>query len=252
MLGPVIGPRTRLVLMGGPERLSYDANTSRRQPAHQSPSTAVLRAWRPVTPPAPYGYRRKSAADCSETALSYVIGSDAREGSGLKFEDYVAEHATGLTRLAYVLCRNADAAEDLVQTVLVTVYRRWRRVSAADNPPAYVRKMLVNAHIDASRRRRAAEVPIDERHDLADPAPNQQRVESRDELRGLLATLPEQARTILILRYYLDLSDPDIAATLGIREASVRSAASRALANLRAKTTPDTAAQLVLRKGTPS
>ena len=152
----------------------------------------------------------------------------------MSFEDYVADRGRALVRLAYVLTGDAQRAEDLSQAALTDAYRHWRRVAAAGNPDAYVRRMLVNAHLDWHRRRSSTELPADlsahEPSAEADPADG---VVSRDELRQALSTLAPRARTVLVLRYYADLDDSAIAEAMAISPGAVRATASRALAALR-------------------
>ena len=152
----------------------------------------------------------------------------------MEFEDYVAEKGQSLLRLAYVLTRDAQLAEDLTQTALADAYRHWRKVTAARHPDAYVRRMLVNAHLSWHRRRSSTERPSDltarEPGLDADPADG---VVSRDQIRLLVATLAPRARTVLVLRYYADLDDAAIAEVMGVSASAVRATASRALASLR-------------------
>lgn len=152
----------------------------------------------------------------------------------MKFEDYVTEQGPSLLRLAYVLTSDAHRAEDLTQTVLADAYRHWRKVLAARHPDAYVRRMLVNAHLDWHRRRSSTERPTDlatwEPPGGPDPA---EGIASRDQLRQALATLAPRARTTLVLRYYADLDDSAIAEAMGVSVSAVRATTSRALATLR-------------------
>jgi RNA polymerase sigma-70 factor (sigma-E family) len=152
----------------------------------------------------------------------------------VKFEDYVAQQGQSLLRLAYVLTTDGHRAEDLTQTVLAEAYRRWRTVVAARHPDAYVRRMLVNAHLDWHRRRSSTERPTDlatwDAAGVADPA---EAIASRDQLRQVLATLAPRARTALVLRYYADLDDAAIAEAMGVSISAVRATTSRALATLR-------------------
>ena len=152
----------------------------------------------------------------------------------MRFEDYVRERGQSLLRLAYVLTGDAHRAEDLTQTVLATAFRSWSKVESARYPDAYVRRMLVNSHLDWHRRRSSTELPTGDRElengsapDLADG------VASRDQLRQALAALSPRARTVLVLRYYSDLDDNSVAEVLGISSSAVRSTVSRSLATLR-------------------
>jgi RNA polymerase sigma-70 factor (sigma-E family) len=152
----------------------------------------------------------------------------------VEYEDYVAEKGQSLLRLAYVLTRDAQLAEDLTQTVLADAYRHWPKVTAARHSDAYVRRMLVNAHLSWHRRRSSTERPSDLtanepglEADLADS------VVSRDQIRQLVARLAPRARTVLVLRYYADLDDAAIAEAMGVSASAVRATASRALETLR-------------------
>ncbi len=153
----------------------------------------------------------------------------------MDFDDYVAARGPELLRFAYVLTTDAHRAEDLVQDVLIKVYRRWNRVQRSDNRDAYVHRMLVNA--DASWRRRLSnrEFPgaLDPLH-AGEVTPDPSEASAlRDDVLRRLRTLPRRARTVLVLRYYADHDDATIAEMLGIRPATVRALASRALTHLR-------------------
>lgn len=147
----------------------------------------------------------------------------------------MAQHGSDLLRLAFVLTGDAHLAEDVTQSALADAYRHWDRVSAAASPQAYVRRMVVNAHLSWRRRWWTRERPVEvvetDAVALSEPA---DEVVSRDELRRLLAELPRRSRTVLVLRYYADMNDYTIARTMGITESAVRATASRALAALRA------------------
>ena len=172
--------------------------------------------------------------------MQRIAGHDAstytRPGDGgpVRFEDYVSEHGQSLLGLAYVLAGDAHRAQDLTQTALADAYRHWRKVEAARNPDAYVRRILVNSHLNWHRRRSSTERPSDlsayEPVSQADPADG---VASRDQIRRLLTTLAPRARTVLVLRYYADLDDAAIGEALGVSASSVRATTSRALATLR-------------------
>ncbi len=150
----------------------------------------------------------------------------------MQFEDYVAARGQALLRFAFVLTRDADIAEDLVQTALAQAYRHWRKVGRAEYPDAYVRRILVNAHLGWRRRRSWGERPTGEDLDgfVLDHA---DAIVSQDAARRLLDHLSPRARTVLVLRYYADLDDQEIASMLGLAPSSVRATASRALAALR-------------------
>ncbi|WP_061292021.1 SigE family RNA polymerase sigma factor [Herbidospora cretacea] len=146
------------------------------------------------------------------------------------FERYVGQRSARLLRMAYLLCRDWATAEDLTQTALAKAWLAWRRVG--DNPDAYVYRILVNTHNTWWRRMWRREVPTDSLPDLSDPAVVDS-LDERDELRAALDGLPPKMRAVLVLRYFEDLSDAEIAVILGCAEGTVRSQASRALAKLR-------------------
>jgi RNA polymerase sigma-70 factor (sigma-E family) len=150
------------------------------------------------------------------------------------FEEFVEQEGQALLRLAFVLTGDRHLAEDLTQTVLVDVYRQWRKVVAASSPQAYVRRMLVNAHLSWRRRRWTTERPVEVNERDAGSAPDTAvQVAERDAMRARLAGLAPRARTVLVLRFYADLDDAAIAEAMGVSESSVRATASRALAALR-------------------
>lgn len=159
----------------------------------------------------------------------------------LGFEQYVIESRLRLFRFAVVLCGDGVLAGDLVADVLGRAFERWDQVSAAEDTHAYVRRMLVNEFISWKRRRiRTAPHPdIGQLADvraarlgMADPGPGERHAD-RAALLKELAQLPKRQRAAIVLRYYEDLSDEDIAVALDCRPGTVRSSISRGLATLR-------------------
>jgi RNA polymerase sigma-70 factor (sigma-E family) len=144
------------------------------------------------------------------------------------FEQFVVEVWPRLRRAAYLLCHQADEADDLVQTALASTYARWRHVRRQD-AYAYVRRAVVNAYLDGLRRRH----PVPVERDLDRPVPADDSVEARSELTELLAPLSPRERTIIVWRYYLDAPEAEVAERLGISTGTVKSTASRALARVR-------------------
>jgi RNA polymerase sigma-70 factor (sigma-E family) len=151
-------------------------------------------------------------------------------------EDYAEFYASvwaRLFRLAYAICGDVGAAEDAVQSALAKAYASWRRVRAAQVPEAYVRRMVVNEALGVRRRgwwrfERTGHLP-----EVQVAASAEQQVVDRSELwTGLLSLAPRQ-RAVLVLRYYEDLSEEQIAAALGCSRGTVKSQASDALAALR-------------------
>ena len=163
----------------------------------------------------------------------------------VRFEQYVIESRLRLFRFAVVLCGDTVLAGDLVTDVLGRAFERWHQVSAAEDTHAYVRRMLVNEFI-SWKRRRARTVPHPEidllvearaiRLGTAGPDPGDIHAE-RAALLDELTRLPKRQRAAIVLRYYEDLSDEDIAEALDCRPGTVRSSISRGLATLRITTT---------------
>jgi RNA polymerase sigma-70 factor (sigma-E family) len=156
----------------------------------------------------------------------------------MTFESFVAERGQSLVRLAFVLTGDWHLAEDLTQTALADAYRHWRAVTNAQSPEAYVRRVLVNAHLSWRRRRWTTERPAElgEAAGGVHPDPGE-ALAARDQMQALLAGLAPRARTVLVLRYYADLDDAAIAEAMGVGESTVRATASRALASLRGPAT---------------
>ena len=147
------------------------------------------------------------------------------------FELFVAGSLPALLRFGHVLTGNPLDAEDLVQEALAKSLRRWRRVRA-DDPGAYVRRVMVNTHLTQWRRWGARVRPGDAPEVVMDDG-RLRRGEEWDALRRALALLPARQRIVLALRYLEDLPDPVIAELLGCQPGTVRSLASRGLAALR-------------------
>jgi RNA polymerase sigma-70 factor (sigma-E family) len=149
------------------------------------------------------------------------------------FDDYVRERGQALLRFAYVLSGDAYLAEDIVQEVLARMHRRWDRVSTMQHAEAYVRTAIVRQFVSWRRRRSAGEAVLAEVPEPAGGVEPQQWVLARDQMWRLLAGLPRAQRAVLVLRFYCDLPDDEIAAHLGCGRSTVRSQAARALAKMR-------------------
>jgi RNA polymerase sigma-70 factor (sigma-E family) len=162
-----------------------------------------------------------------------LVGVEARSGA-LDFEAWVAEKGDALLRFAYVLTGDSSLAEDAVQDALTTACARWGRVSRADDPEAYVKRMVVNAHISWWRKFRRREAPVPDPVRTASAAPDgaSARAES-DAVWALCATLPDKQRAAVVLRFYEELSYAEIGALLHCAEATARSHVHRALAALK-------------------
>ncbi|CAM5726667.1 RNA polymerase OS=Streptomyces glaucescens OX=1907 GN=SGLAU_11485 PE=3 SV=1 [Streptomyces glaucescens] len=136
-------------------------------------------------------------------------------------------------RTAYLLTGDAHHAEDLTQTALAKVYRSWRRISRADNPEAYVRRMLVSCNSDRFRKRRVPEALTASPPERAGSDAAVAWVDERSSLLTALAGLPPRQRAVVVMRYWEDLSEAEVADVLACSPGTVKSQASKGLASLR-------------------
>ncbi|MEU4420690.1 SigE family RNA polymerase sigma factor [Actinoplanes sp. NPDC024001] len=157
----------------------------------------------------------------------------------MTFEQFAVARLPSLLRYAVVLTGDRDLAQDVVQEVLARTQVKWKRISDADSPEAYVRRMVLNEYLSwrrswAARHVHAAGerlVEIDDaRGGVRDHADG---VVEADALWNRLALLGRRQRAVLVLRYYEQLEDDAIADLLGCSPATVRSHASKALKTLR-------------------
>ena len=148
------------------------------------------------------------------------------------FSDYVLTRGTALLRMAIMLTGNRADAEDLVQAALAKTYRAWSKINDHAALDAYVRRAMVNTHISWWRRRRLEEFPTDELPDQA-VADHARDSDMAEVVRRALDRLPQRMRTAVMLRYFEDMTEPEIAAALGISLGTVKSTVSRAVAKLR-------------------
>lgn len=165
------------------------------------------------------------------------------------YVDFVAEHGPALQRLARGLVRSDADAGDLTQDVLAAALVHWARVSAADEPIAYVRRMMVNAATSWWRRPARREAPtasgelpgprsgpppafgsVVSDHHAGDHA---ETYAQRQEMLAALRSLPRRQRAVVVLRYYEGLDDTEIADLMRTSTSTVRSNAARGLAALR-------------------
>lgn len=149
------------------------------------------------------------------------------------YEEYVASRWPALYRTAYLLTASHADAEDLVQSALVKAYLSWPKVAAAASPDAYMRRILTNTFLSGRRLLRVT------RERLVDEAPETPVAPPTSEERLTLwphvADLPPRQRAVVVLRYYEDLTEQQIADTLGCSTGTVKSTASNALKTLKAR-----------------
>jgi RNA polymerase sigma-70 factor (sigma-E family) len=152
--------------------------------------------------------------------------------SDQEFAELAADRMPALLRYAHLLTGERARAEDLVQSALAAAYRHRRRIDPA-TAEAYVRKAVLNAYLSWWKRGRSRERVTDRPPDRPQPD-SAAAVDERDAMWSALATLPPRQRAVLVLRYYEDLSEAEIARVLDIAPGTVKSQAAKALASLRA------------------
>src|SRR5271165_4996425 len=132
------------------------------------------------------------------------------------FDSFVAQSTGALARTAYLIVGDLQEAEDLVQETLLKVASRWPRVRRMEHPVAYARRMLVNLALSGagSRTRRRRELVGEALPDRASDAGGSSTIDAQDELMRALAGLPPRQRAVLVLRYFLDLPEAEVAAAM--------------------------------------
>ena len=176
-----------------------------------------------------------------ETTLSGTHGTGVSVGTSESgdpgtFEEFF--HATWprLFRTTYAVAGDVASAEDALQAAYAKAFASWRRVREADHPEAYVRRMAVNEVLGTRRRPSFRR----ERYVDAEPAPApspEPSLADRDAVWRAVSELPPRQRAVVVLRYWEDLSEAEIAEVLGCSRGTVKSQASAALARLRAHST---------------
>ncbi|BBH68222.1 DNA-directed RNA polymerase sigma-70 factor [Actinoplanes sp. OR16] len=154
------------------------------------------------------------------------------DGRGDGFQEFARQRMDGWRRAAYAFCGNWHTAEDLVSITLTKVMRHWATIEAADNPDAYVRRILIRTAID-EHRRAWRESPMGILPERRAGGPGPETVADRDEIVGLLGALPPRKREVVVLRYLYDLTIEETAKRLGCSSGTVKSQAARALDTLR-------------------
>ena len=164
--------------------------------------------------------------------------STTRWDADTAVEELYAAHYRRLVRLSVLLVRDVETAEEVVQDAFVAMHGRWRSLHDPDKALAYLRRTVVNRSRSALRHRGVVERYVARPGpvlSLAHSADTPARVGHRSNA-GLdaLRVLPTRQREVLVLRHYLELSETEIAETLGISRGSVKAHASRGSAALRA------------------
>ncbi|WDZ86692.1 SigE family RNA polymerase sigma factor [Micromonospora cathayae] len=157
-----------------------------------------------------------------------------RRAEPVGYEEFVASRYREIVRFGALLAGDGRLGEDLAQEGLIAAYRSWHRLSGPDGrPEAYVRRVMVRTAMRARRRRWRDEVPTGELPEASPRGFADQSDLSVQVLAGL-RRLPVDQRAVLVLRFWADASETEVAQTLGVAVGTVKSRTSRALAALRA------------------
>lgn len=166
----------------------------------------------------------------------------------MTFEEFLDEQLEPLRRYSRLLTGDRETAHDVLADALVKAHLRWSRIEPLEYRAAYVRSMVTNGYLSEKHRWAARFIRLTASGDIPEtsvPA-SQSAVDNRDLLDRLLRALPRQQRAAIVLRYYLDASDQQIAEELNCSLGAVRSYVSRGVAALRAQRTTDVDSALPL------
>ncbi|MEV7191411.1 SigE family RNA polymerase sigma factor [Streptomyces sp. NPDC093510] len=153
------------------------------------------------------------------------------------FQGFVTARWSQLMRTAFLLTGQQHAAEDLVQSSLERTYVSWRKVSAAGDPDAYVRRIMINLHARRHRRKLKEFLSVQDAAPVLDRPEHGDRMAQADDRAALLhalAQLPVRQREAVVLRYWEDLSETQTAEAMGCSVGAVKSNAAKGIAKLRA------------------
>lgn len=158
---------------------------------------------------------------------------DVGEDRTIPFAEFVRRHTPSLFATAYLLTGQRHGAEDLLQETLTALYPQWHRVLAADRPVAYVRRCVINRFVGNTRAASSREVPTWELPEELDNTDIGERVAAEHTVWSVLGQLGARQRAALILRYFYEFTDLEIAEAIGCRRGTARSLISRGLVTLR-------------------
>ena len=165
------------------------------------------------------------------TSAREVRGETLRSGAGLA--ELYERHAPGAVSLAYLLTSNREAAEDLVQEAFLRLTGRFRHLRSRDAFAAYLRQTVVNLFLSQMRRQRLEREQLSREMRRPESHAGLPDVEGRDEMWAALQELPPRQRAALVLRYYEDLSERDVAEVMRCSVAAAKSLVARGMEALR-------------------
>jgi RNA polymerase sigma-70 factor (sigma-E family) len=197
-----------------------------RQPGRLGPARSAGKSAPAAAPPKP---RPAQPEEVIAGAARVAGATGSVDGD---FQEFVVSRGRSLLNAAYLLTGNLADAEDLVQSALAKTYQAWERIEDRGALDGYVRRAMVNTHISWWRRRKLDEYPTD---DLPDTPVDDATVtsETHDALRRAIGRLPQRMRAAVVLRFFEDMTEAEVADVLGVSQGTVKSTVSRAVAKLR-------------------
>ena len=171
-----------------------------------------------------------AALSWTDSGWPEARGKPAADSAAAAVAALYQHHAVGLIRLAYLMLGDRAGAEDAVQDAFCGLYRHWDRLADRDRALAYVRNSVLNGCRSALRRRTTGRRLLTAyQPPTASAEAAVLGLEERQEVMRAVRRLPSRQREALVLRFYLDLPEREIARLMGLRPSSVRSATARAL-----------------------
>lgn len=170
-----------------------------------------------------------------------ALGSGPRGRHDAEFTEYLAARLSSLRRVAYLLCRDWDSADDLVQRAITKLYVRWSRARSVEHTDSYARATVVREFLTERRSGWARRVSLDAQ--IPELPADAGDHDAALDVRSALAALPPGQRATLVLRFYCDLNVEQAARVLGCSPGTVKSQTARGLESLRRALEPDDTAR---------
>ncbi|HET9657753.1 MAG TPA: SigE family RNA polymerase sigma factor [Kineosporiaceae bacterium] len=186
--------------------------------------------------PPPRGGRSRGRADLldhTQPQAERLVGSPPGRESHEEFAAFVDRYSTSLVRLAYLLLGDSHAAEDLAADVFLAAWRQWERISKVEYPLAYLRQMVTNKAATRHRNRARERLGLERMFAGVTETGHDPDGATVIDVRAALQRIPPRRRACLVLRFAFDLSEREVAQTLGITIGAVKSQTFKGLAQLR-------------------
>ncbi|WP_211370014.1 SigE family RNA polymerase sigma factor [Nonomuraea turkmeniaca] len=166
-----------------------------------------------------------------------------------EFVEFVRHRGDHHLKTAVLLTGDWHTAEDLVQSSLGKLYRAWHRLDTSSNPDAYLRRIMVNTYRSWWRARWRREIPRAELPDLPGPGDAGDARAVAEDVRNALAQVPARQRTALVLRFFVDLPEAEVAGLMGCSVGTVKTHTYRGLQAMRRLISPGTLVNRIEEEG---